>query len=177
MDHSQPGRLEVRIARELLLALGMALLALVQVTLLPAPLGIVPDVVLVVVVCRVLVGLEATYPEYEISTALRWAFYSGIALDVYAASLLGSHVVALLLAAVVVMLVARNWQTSDGFAPLLSVILGTLVYQVFLALVYHLTVARLDWSSHALFILLPSSVLTLIPTLPVFHLMRWRYKR
>jgi rod shape-determining protein MreD len=175
MGDSRTKKLEERIAHEVLLILGLAALALVETTLLITPLGFPPALTLIVVVCRVLLGLARVSPEYDAGKAIRWAFYGGIALDVYAGTPFGSHAFALLVATMLVVLIAGRVQTGGNMVALLAVLLGTLVYQVILALLYHYTVAGLDWRSYALVVLLPSVLITLIPTLPIFYLLRWRY--
>lgn len=174
MGDSQPGKLEERLAREVLLILGLVGLAILQATLLLTPLGFPPALVLVLVVCRALVGLGANTLESDVSAAVRWAFYGGLALDVCAAAPFGSHSLALLAATALVIVFAARLRLGSGLLPLVAVLLGTLVYEVILGLLYHVTVAALDWSRHALVILLPSVLLALVATLPVFHFLRWR---
>ncbi|NJK81380.1 MAG: rod shape-determining protein MreD [Chloroflexaceae bacterium] len=176
MGDTQSRRLEEHIAREVLIIGAMIGLALVQVTLIPTPLGITSALALVVVVSRVLVGIGAHNPAREVGTAIRWAFYCGIALDLFTTTPAGSHALALLLATILVMLAVGRFQVGGALLPLIAVLLGTLVYEGVLALVYHLTVAQLDWRLHAQVILLPSLLLTLVPTLPIFHLLRWYYR-
>ncbi len=71
-------------------------------------------------------------------------------------------------------MLAGRLRIGGAALPLLAVLLGTLIYEGTLALILAYTTAPWDWSSYALVVLLPSVLLTLIPTLPVFHLMRWR---
>jgi rod shape-determining protein MreD len=175
MGDTRTRKLEERIAHEVLLILSLAALALLETTLLLTPLGFPPALVLIVVVCRVLPGLERASPEEDASKAIRWAFYGGIALDVFAATPFGSHALALLLATMVIIIIAGRLQTSGGLVPLFVVLLATIVYELILALIYHYTVAPLEWGQYALVVVVPSVLITLIPTLPIFHLLRWRY--
>jgi rod shape-determining protein MreD len=175
MGDTQSRKLEEHLAHELLLIVGMAAVALVQATLVPAPLGFPFALVLVLVLCRILLSIEDGAPRHDINRAIRWAFYGGIALDLYGSTPLGSHVLALLLASIVVVIFVSNLRKGGMLLPLFAVFLGSLIYQIVLALIYHYTVAALDWRSYTLVIIVPSLLLTLIPTLPVFYVMRWRY--
>ncbi len=177
MGYSQPKRLEERLAYEVVVLLGITVLALLQVTLLPAPLGFPPALLLVLVVCRVLVGLRSSTPDQDTTLALRWAFYGGMALDLLSSTPLGSHALALLAAAVLVFLVARRLQVAGPVLPLVSVFLGGIVYEVVLALVYAATVHPLDWQPYTVIVMIPSVLLALIPTLPVFFVMLWLHQQ
>jgi rod shape-determining protein MreD len=176
MGDTRPKKLEEHIIHEFLLILGMVALALAQTTLMPAPFGFPPVLLLVVVVSRVLVGVESDAPEAGLMAAMRWAFYGGIALDVCTATPFGSHALALLLAAMLVAVLASRVRTGNAFFPLLGVLVGTLMYELCLAGMYHITGGSVSWQDYALAILLPSMLITLILTLPVFHLMRWYLK-
>jgi cell shape-determining protein MreD len=173
MGYSQPKRLEERLAYEVVVLLGMTALALLQVTLLPAPLGFPPALLLVLVVCRVLVGLRSSTPDQGTTLALRWAFYGGIALDLLSSTPLGSHALALLAAAVLVFMVARRLQVAGPMLPLVSVFLGGIVYEGVLALVYAATVHHLVWQTYAVIVIMPSVLFAFIPTLPIFFVMLW----
>jgi rod shape-determining protein MreD len=178
MGDSRPGRkLEERLFHEVLVMVALVMVAIVQTALLPTPLGFPLPLLLVLVVCRALVGVESPDPEAGVLAAVRWAFYGGIALDVCAAAPLGSHALALLLAVLLVVVLAGSLRIGRALLPLLAVLLGAVVYEMLLALIYHSTVAALDWRSHALVILLPSVLLALIPTLPIFHVLRWQQRR
>jgi rod shape-determining protein MreD len=176
MGDTRPKKLEEHIIHECLLILGMVILALVQTTLMPAPFGFPPVLLLVVVVSRVLIGVESDIPEAGLMAAMRWAFYGGIALDVCTSTPIGSHALALLLAAMLVAILASRVQTGNAFFPLLCVLFATLVYELLLAVMYHVTSGPVIWPDYALAILLPSVLITLILTLPVFHLLRWYIK-
>jgi rod shape-determining protein MreD len=176
MGDTRPKKLEEHIIHEFLLILSMVVLALVQTTLMPAPFGFPPVLLLVVVVSRVLVGIESDTPEAELMAAIRWAFYGGIALDVCAATPIGSHALALLLAAMLVAVFASRVRAGNAFFPLLCVLCGMLIYELCLAVMYHVTGEAVIWRDYALAILLPSVLITLILTLPIFHLLR-RYLR
>lgn len=165
--------LEERIIREVLLLCGMGVLALIQVTMLHGPLGFPPALLLVLVVCRVLVGIRSNQPERGTIIALRWAFYGGLFLDVLSTTPLGSHALALLAATMLVFVLSAKLHVEGPLLPLISVFLGGGVYESILALIYTSTVAVFQWQAYALVIMLPSVLLALIPTLPTFFIMRW----
>lgn len=177
MGDPRPRKIEETLGRELVLIVSMIALALVQTTLLPTPTGFPPALVLILVVCRILLGIGSGAPEDDLGMAIRWAFYGGIALDICAATPIGSHALALLLAALLAVLLSSRLRIGGALVPLAAVLLGTVAYEITLALIYHLTVTTLDWSRHATVILIPSVLLTLIPTLPIFHLMRWHMQK
>lgn len=166
-------RPEQRLLREVLLLLGMVLLALVQVTLVPQIFGFPPMLVIIVLVSRVLLGIESTLSDEGDLTVIRWAFYSGLTLDIIGATPLGSHALALVLATLLVLLVAMYLHMDGLFVPVLLVLLATTVYEVVMALVMMMTVAPFEWSNYLIMILVPSVLITLIPTLPIFLLLRW----
>jgi len=170
---SQPQRIEERLLAEALLLGGLLAGALIQVLLFPAPLGFPPLFLLILVVWRTLLGVSMapSAGEGEVSAALRWAFYGGLALDLATHTLLGSHVLGLLLAVVSTVALAGHKRNLNGpFFPLLTVLFGALAYEFVLGLIYHCTVAPLAWQPYFSTLILPSVLQTLIPTLPLFAL-------
>ncbi len=185
MGYSQSKRVEEFLIRELLLIFGLVGLALVQVTLLPAPPGFPPALLLILAICRLLVGIGVgeSHPESSVAAATRWAFYGGIGLDLCSATRLGSHALALLLAVILVALLTRHLRVEgEGLLlPILAVLLGMLVYEGVLALLLYapsasrmLTLA--DWQRYAMVVILPSILQALVPTLPLFMLLRWLFR-
>jgi cell shape-determining protein MreD len=173
MDSAQPRRLEEYLTYELLLVLTMAALALVQVTLLPTPLGFSPALLLVLVVCRVLLAIGLPHPDKEVAVAFRWAFYGGIALDLFSASPVGSHALALLMAATIVFAIARTLRVEGPLLPLGSVLVGGVAYEIGLALLANPLMMVHHWPTYALVVMVPSVLLSLILTLPLFFALRW----
>ena len=112
----------------------MVALALIQVTLLTTPLGFAAPLVLILVVCRALLGVGAAFPDVGLSRALRWALYGGLALDLLAASALGAHALALLLAVLAVALLTRRLRVERPLVPLAAIIVAALIYEATLAL-------------------------------------------
>lgn len=173
MGDTESRRLERVLAREAFLLMGLITLALIQVTLLPAPLGFPPALLLVIIVCRLLVKLGETHPSEQLDDVMRWAFYSGIALDVLSATPLGSHALALLLATIGVTLIMRRMRVEGFMLPLVAVLVAATIYEITLAVVYiSSTMTMIDWPSYIGIVLLPSVLSALILTLPMFALVR-----
>ena len=171
MGDTQPRRLEELLAREVARCLALVALALAQVTLLPTPLGFAVPLVLVLVICRTLLGVGAAFPDMGLGRALRWALYGGLTLDVASATPLGSHALALLVAALTVALVTRRLRVERPIMPLLAVLVATLIYEVTLALLTQ--PGSIEWRSYAQVVILPAALVAMIPALPAFFLLRW----
>ena len=169
MGYSQPRRLEERIAHEIWLALLLLAAALVQSALLPRPLGFILNPLLVLVVCQALIN----GPE----SAARWAFYGGLSLDMCADSSLGTHALALLAAALLASLALGHLSRGNWLLPLVGIVLGALAYHAVLALIWALLVAPIDPRAYMLVVVLPGTLMALIPSLPVFLIMRWFRRR
>lgn len=166
----QQSRIEVRLAREAGLILLLLVLALVQIALLPRPLGFVPPFMLVIVVCRALVS--------GANDGLRWAFYGGLALDICIGSFLGSHALALLVAVIIIMSVMRSIRVEHWLFPIAAVFVGTIIYEGILAFMYAWFTTPIEWQSYAIVVIIPSAVLAVIPALPIYMIIRqisrWR---
>jgi rod shape-determining protein MreD len=164
MGARQPRRIEERIARELWLALALLACALVQTTLLPRLLGLTPNVLLLLVICQALIAGPVS--------GARWAFYAGLGLDLCSDSALGSHSLALLAGALLATLVLGWLSRGNWLLPLLGVVLGSLAYHAVLVLIISLLVAPIGLQAYLLLVLLPATLLILIPALPLFLTMR-----
>lgn len=160
MGSTQPRRIEERIARELGQALLLLAVALVQVALIPTPLGFSPALVLVLVLCRTLVSGPGE--------GVRWAFYGGLALDVCTTAPIGSHAIAILLAVFVVHLCLRRIRIEHWLMPIAAAFIGALIYESLLALIYTHAVAPLTWTVYASVVLIPSALLAMLPALPLY---------
>jgi rod shape-determining protein MreD len=89
-------------------------------------LGVVPDAVLVVVVCCGLIrGSEA---------GMIWGFLGGIALGLLSGAPFGTHALLLTLIGAVAGLARLNPFRSQSFVPILAVCVSTLVYVPMMAL-------------------------------------------
>ncbi len=179
MGNTRSKKLEEYLVRETTLILSMVALGLVQLSLLPTPLGSPPALLLVLVVCRVLLGIGSgtIFADSGIEGAARWAFYGGLILDIGSATPLGSHALALLGAVIVVAVGTARLRVDGPFLPLLSVLIGSLVYEVVLTiLVYNQFITLDEWYMYGINIIFPSVLLTLIPALPLFFLLRWMFR-
>jgi cell shape-determining protein MreD len=103
----------------------MAAVALVQVTLLATPLGFSAPLLLVLAICRTLLGVGSAFPDGGVMLGLRWALYGGLGLDICTATPLGSHALALLLAALAVAALTRSLQIAGPLLPLVAVLVGS----------------------------------------------------
>jgi rod shape-determining protein MreD len=168
----QPRRLEERLIHEALIILCVTGLALLQMTWLQTPLGFSVPLVLVLIVCRVLVAISSAFPDAGITAALRWACYGGLALDAFSSLPLGSHVLALLLAALIVALITRSLRLEGPFLPVLSVFAGAVVYEFSMIAVYLLLATPIECRYYLAIILVPNVLIALIPAPPLFFLMR-----
>jgi rod shape-determining protein MreD len=167
----QSRRLEEILAREIGLIIMIGVLALAQVTLMVTPLGFSAPLVPVLAICRILLGVGSAFPDNGVIRGLRWALYGGLSLDILAATPLGSHALALLLAATVVAAITRRLRIEGPLLPLLAVLVSSLIYEVGLTLL--LQPSPIDWASTARVALVPSLLVALILALPLFFVLRW----
>jgi rod shape-determining protein MreD len=165
MGAAQPRRIEERVAGELWLALALLGVALAQTTLLPRPLGSVPNVLLLLVICQALIAGPAS--------AARWALYGGLGLDLCADSVLGTHALALLAAVVLPSLVLSRFSRGNWLLPLFGAALGSLAYFVILAGLTALLVGPVSPQVFLVVVAVPATLMILIPALPLFLSMRW----
>lgn len=165
MGATEPRRIEERIARELGLALVLLASAMAQATLLPRLVGSTPNLLLLVIICRALIRGPAN--------SARWAFYAGLGLDLFADSALGTHALALLAAVLLAALPLAWLSRNNWLLPLLGVALGSLAYHATLVLLTWLLVAPISLRAYLPVVLLPTTLLMLIPALPLFLAMRW----
>ncbi|NNJ10827.1 rod shape-determining protein MreD [Chloroflexales bacterium ZM16-3] len=175
MGDTQPRRLEELLAREIGLALAIGVIALVQVTLLSMPLGFSAPLIPVLAICRTLIGVGSAFPDNGVMRGLRWALYGGLSLDILAATPLGSHALAILLAAVTVAAAARRLRIEGPLLPLAAMLVSSLIYELVLALM--LQPGPISWESTARVALLPDMLIALILTLPTFFVLRWMLRR
>jgi rod shape-determining protein MreD len=171
LGDTQPRRLEELLARELGLILAIGGLALAQVTLLATPLGFSAPLLLVLAICRTLIGVGSAFPDSGVMRGLRWSLYGGISLDILAATPLGSHALAMLLATFVVAASTRRLRIEGPLLPLLAALVGSLIYESVLALL--LQPGPINWASTARVALIPGALATLILALPAFFGLRW----
>jgi rod shape-determining protein MreD len=172
---TQPRRLEEILAREAGTILLLTGLALLQVTLLIVPFGFSMPLILVLVLCRTLIGVGSAFPDSGVSVGMRWAFYGGLALDLCGATPLGSHALALLISAALATLATRRTRIEGPLIPLLVVFFGAISYELVLgALTQPWPIA---WRSYLQVVVLPAVLMALIPSLPIFFGLRWLLRR
>jgi rod shape-determining protein MreD len=164
MGDRQSRRIEELLAREIWLALVLLACALAQATLLPRLLGLAPNALLLLVICQALIA-------GPISGA-RWAFYAGLGLDLCSDTALGSHSLALLAATLLAGLLLSWLSRGNWLLPLLGVVLGSLAYHAVLALITSLLIAPVGPQAYLMIVLLPGTLLILVPALPLFLIMR-----
>ena len=165
MGSSEPRRIEERVARELWLALVLLAAAMAQSALLPRVFGGIPNLLLLIIICRALINGPAN--------AARWAFYAGLALDLFADTALGTHALALLLAVLMATLPLAWLSRGNWLLPLVGVALGSLGYHAVLVLLTSLLTAPVSMRAYLPVVGLPTTMLLLIPALPLFLGMRW----
>ncbi|MEI7645913.1 MAG: rod shape-determining protein MreD [Chloroflexales bacterium] len=159
------------LARELGLILSIGGLALAQVTLLSTPLGFSVPLLLVLAICRTLIGVGSAFPDIGVIRGLRWSLYSGISFDILAATPLGSHALAMLLATFAVAAAARHLHIEGPMLPLIAVFIGSLIYESVLALL--LQPGMVNWASTARIALIPGVLAAVLLALPAFFGLRW----
>jgi rod shape-determining protein MreD len=153
------------VARELWLGLALLALALGQAALVPRLLGLTPNLLLLLTVCQALIAGPAN--------AARWAFYAGLGLDLCADTALGTHALALLAAVLIAAPTLARFSRGNWLLPLVGIVLGSLAYHAVLALLTMLLVAPSSPRVYLLVVVLPATILVLVPALPLFLSMRW----
>lgn len=151
--------------------LALVALALAQATLLAMPLGFPAPLLLVLIVSRTLLGIGAAFPDIGLSRALRWALYGGLTLDLLAATPLGAHALALLLAALVVAAAARRLRVERLLIPLATIMVAAPIYEATLALLTQ--PGPIEWRSYSQVVILPATLTALVMMLPTFFVLRW----
>ncbi|GIW00652.1 hypothetical protein [Roseiflexus sp.] len=169
MGRSRQRRIEEVIASEVALLVALLVVALVQTTLLPRPFDVTFNLLLLLTICY---GLIA-----GTTSAARWAFYGGLALDLCAMTLFGLHALALLAGTVGATQALLRLSRDNWLVPVVGVALGSVIYHGVYALLSALLVAPLDLQGYALYVLLPDTLMATIPSLPVYLVFRWYENR
>jgi rod shape-determining protein MreD len=166
MGEPQRQRFEERLFKGLLLIAALFMVAAFQTALLPRVGGAQLNLVLLLVICQGLITGG--------DTAARWAFYGGLAIDVCAPGLpLGSHALALLAGALVGLAPFRRLSRNNWGIPLAGVLLGALTYHGVIGALTALLVGPMPYESFARETMLPGLIVALVPTLPLYLLLRW----
>ena len=169
MGDNQRRRLEEIIAREIWLAGVMIFIALLQVALPPQSINLIPNILLLLVVCQSL--LQGS------GNASRWAFYGGIGLDICSGTTFGVHAMALIIAVLTARLALMRISRTSWITPLAGVPLGMIAYYSTMAILISLLVAPIDLVRYSVIAVLPELLATIVPALPFFLTMRWLIER
>jgi len=169
MGHSRQRRIEEVIAHEAALFAALLIVALVQTALLPRPFDLSLNLLLLLAVCH---GLIA-----GMTSAARWAFYGGLALDLCAMTFLGLHALALLAGVIVATQALGRLSRDNWLVPVTGVALGSVAYHGVYAFLSTLLVASIDLQTYALYVLLPDTLVSAIPSLPAYLIFRWNEAR
>ncbi|MCS6842358.1 MAG: hypothetical protein NZ699_07640 [Roseiflexus sp.] len=169
MGHSRQRRIEEVIAHEAALITALLVVALVQTALLPRPFGVTFNLLLLLTICHGLVAGP--------TSAARWAFYGGLALDLCAMTLFGLHALALLAGAIVATQALSRLRRDNWLVPIAGAILASVVYHGVYAFLSALLVAPVDLQAYALYALLPDTLIVTIPSLPTYLVFRWNEAR
>ncbi len=168
MNEYRP-KIEQRIARQVLRALLLLSVALLQTALAPTLWRFRVDWVLLLVVGWTL--LRGLLP------GLRWAIYGGVALDLLGAMPMGSHLLALLLCVCGVTLLVEPLDRDQPLLLLATLLLAALLYGFTLMLVLHMTGQSLPWHRYPLVVVIPTAIINTIAAVPTFALLRWLDQR
>ena len=148
---------------------ALLVVALVQTALLPRTFDVSLNLILLLAVCH---GLIA-----GATSAARWAFYGGLALDLCAMTFIGTHALALLTGVIVSTVLVSRLSRENWLVPILGVAIGAFLYHAVYALLLTLLVAPVDFEGYALAALLPDALIALIPALPLYLVFRWNEDR
>jgi cell shape-determining protein MreD len=169
MGHSRQRRIEEIVVHEVALFAALLVVALVQTALLPRPFDVSLNLILLLAVCH---GLIA-----GATSAARWAFYGGLALDLCAMTFAGMHALALLTGVIVSTVLVSRLSRENWLVPILGVAIGAFLYHAVYALLLTLLVASVDFEGYALAALVPDTLIALIPALPLYLVFRWNEDR
>jgi cell shape-determining protein MreD len=169
MGHSRQRRIEEIVVHEVALFAALLVVALVQTALLPRPFDVPLNLILLLAVCH---GLIA-----GATSAARWAFYGGLALDLCAMTFAGMHALALLTGVIVSTVLVSRLSRENWLVPILGVAIGAFLYHAVYALLLTLLVAPVDFEGYALAALLPDALIAMIPALPLYLVFRWNEDR
>lgn len=169
MGHSRHRRIEEIVVHEVALFAALFVMALVQTVVLPRPFDVPLNLLLLLAVCH---GLIA-----GTTSAARWAFYGGLALDLCAMTFIGMHALALLTGVIGATTLVSRLSRENWIVPILGVAVGTILYHIVYALLLALLVAPVDLQGYARVALVPDALIATIPALPLYLAFRWNEDR
>jgi rod shape-determining protein MreD len=162
-------KIEQRILRQLLRALMLLSLALIQTALAPTIWRFRPDWVLIGVIGWTI--LRGLIP------GVRWAIYGGLSLDILGIFPLGSHLLALLCCVIVVAIVAEPLDRDQPLLLITAILGASLLYGSILALLLPLTDFVVPWRYYTLVEIVPTAIINTILAIPTFALLRRLHRR
>lgn len=162
-------KIEQRIARQLLRALMLLSLALVQTALAPTFWRFRADWVLIAVIgWTVLRGLIP---------GVRWAIYGGLSLDLLGVMPIGSHLLAMLICVIGVALVVEPLDREQPLLVIGVTLAASVLYGGILSLLLFSQGFPLPWRHYTLVEIFPIAIINTILAIPTFALLRRLYKR
>ena len=169
MTRSQPGQTTrfATLRARLYASLGLLVLAvLVQVTLLSRlrPLGVSPDLLVVMVSCWALLA--------GLTEGAAWAFFAGLGLDLVAGLPLGTSSLALLCACLPARLGINQMFGTNLLLPVTIVAAATVIDGVAMIVLSSLRGQPLSWLSFIVNIILPETALNIALVPLVYPLLR-----
>ncbi len=161
-------KIEQRILRQILRALMLLSIALIQTALAPTFWRFRADWILIVVIGWTI--LRGLIP------GVRWAVYGGLSLDVLGILPIGSHLLALLFCVIVVALIVEPLDRDQPLLLIGAMLGGSLFYGCILALLLPLTNFDVPWRYYTLVEIIPTAIINTIVAIPTFALLR-RFER
>lgn len=142
------------------------LLALIETSLVPylAPLGVKPDLLLVLVLSIAMTR--------GLGQGILWGILAGWMLDLLGASPFGTHILALGLVALLVRLGTAGLSPQSLLLHLGVGFVGSLLFYSLLLLILELSGSSLGWGETLLRIALPASIMNALLLPVAYHLLR-----
>lgn len=165
MDNQKRYKIEERILHEVTIMLMLMVIVALQKIIIVTWLGLSINIVLLVVVLRALID--------PLTVVARWALYGGFLLDITSAARLGMHSMVLIIAIIVVYVLLSRITSENWILPILSVVVGGIVYYVCNGLLLLALFGGYDVLTYVTAVALPELLVIVIPALPVFLLLRW----
>jgi rod shape-determining protein MreD len=162
-------KIEQRIMRQLLRAMLLLCLALLQTALAPTFWRFRADWVLIAVIGWTI--LRGLFP------GVRWAIYGGLSLDVLGILPIGSHLLALLICVIIVAVIVEPLDRDQPLLLIGTMLGASLLYGCILALLLPLTGFTVPWQHYALVEIAPTAIINTIVSIPMFALLRRLHRR
>lgn len=157
-------KIEQRVLHQCGRALLLCAIALLQTSLAPTFWRFRADWVLVAVLGWTL--LRGLVP------GLRWAIYGGLALDILGVLPIGSHLLALSVCVLVVVLITEPLDREHPLLVIGAAIGASLLYNGMLAVIQHVAIGAVPWGTYVLTVIAPTALIDAIVAIPMFALLR-----